>query len=128
MAKSTNDTKSPEGLAFLPRSLRVAAATLGTQGSLKGLKVNAIRPPRNPHLRLIRRLPSPPHLPGAKAYRRAKRLLAVGASAGFALAAATLQVGVGLFVITLCSLAAALLARRELNLLRNPESLRSQKP
>jgi hypothetical protein len=90
--------------------------------------MNAIRPPRNPHLTLIRRLPSPPHLPGAKVYRRAKRLLAVGVSAGFALTAATLQVGIGLCVITVCSLVAAFLARRELNLLRNPDSFRSPKP
>lgn len=90
--------------------------------------MNAIRPPRNPHLRLVRRLPSPPHMPGAKAYRRAKRLLMVGVSAGFALTAAALQVGAGLFVFTVCALAAAILARRELNLLRDPESLRSQRP
>jgi len=90
--------------------------------------MHAIRPPRNPHLRLVRRLPSPPHMPGAKVYRRAKRLLVVGVSAGFALTAATFQAGAGLFVITLCALAAAILARRELNLLRDPESLRSRGP
>lgn len=90
--------------------------------------MNAIRPPRNPHLRLIRRLPSPPHLPGARVYRRARRLIAFGVSAGFALTAATLQIWAGLFVFTLCALAAAILARNELNQLRNPDSFRSQKP
>ena len=90
--------------------------------------MNAIRPPRNPRLRLVTLIPPPPPIPGAMAYKRAKRSVLTTCAFGWLVSAATLQFMVGVVATVVCGIVAMVLERNERNLLRDPESLRSLEP
>ncbi len=79
-------------------------------GSWRGLNVNAIRPPKNRHLRMVvPYIPPPPPLPGARSRRLAKRFIwatyGAALSVGWTMSAITLSFTAGITATALCAFA-----------------------